>query len=138
VQVLEIVEDGAADGSGFKAEQRAHARQHRCIEPIGFGKLTDRLGKAPGLARVDLDDGHAGGRELDLHPAMIGARRLVDDTRRNGPDPSDQCLVARHRVVEPPSLAVRQAMNVEVVFRDIDANGNLRHLLPSPLLVLRG
>lgn len=138
VQVLEIIEARARHGPRRQAQQCAHAGEHCGIERVGLGKLADCLSEAFGLTGIDLDDGHPGRRELDLELAMVRPRGLVNDPRRHRPDPPDQRFMAGRRVVKTFFFIAGKAMCIEMVFRNVDSNGNFNHLLPLPLLVIRG
>src|SRR5690606_7628246 len=59
----------------------------------------------------------------------IGAGRLVDDAGAGfSAQPFQQSPVAVFVVGKTPACAVAHAMSVEMVFRDIDADGIVRHL----------
>jgi len=61
---------------------------------------------------------------------VITPRGFIDDPRWGIPDPSDQGLVASFGIIETPALIAWEAMHVEVVFRDINPDVSLCHLLP--------
>jgi len=68
-----------------------------------------RLGKAPGLARVDLDDRHLRCRERYLQLAVVGPGWFVNHAMRESPDPSDQGLVPSFAC--PAAKVIRQAVS---------------------------
>jgi hypothetical protein len=122
------------DRSRFKHEALAHAGQQSGIEAIGLGQASDGLCKASGLSRIDLDDRQVCLRKSSFEEAMISPGRLENDPHRHSilcRDPAQKPCQAGLVVGEPPGVAAGHAANIERGFRDIDADGNICHLLPS-------
>ena len=72
-----------------------------------------------------------------LEGGVIGAGRLEGDARDLRSDPADQRRVPGGVVGDAAGLAARPAAGVEMVFRDVDADGRLAHLFRCPMLVMR-
>ena len=129
MELLEVSQCIAAGGSRFQLQHRAHASQHCGVQRVGFCELADRLGEAARPTRIDLDERNAGGAQRAFEGALIGAGRLEHDAVcRSVCEPFDQCFVTALVVGKAPACAVGQAVGVEMVFRDIDADGIVVHL----------
>lgn len=130
MQFLEFIEQCAAKRPCRQSQHCPHARQHGGVASVGLGQLAGRFREAARLARIDLDQWQSGLGEAALKPAMVSSGRLVDDPSDPGADPAHQRLVALDCVVEAAALAAWEAIGVQRLFRDVDANGNVCHLLP--------
>ncbi len=53
--------------------QRSKARQQGCIEPIGFGELTQGFSEAAGVAGIDLRQRQAGRCEAAFQGAVVSS-----------------------------------------------------------------
>jgi hypothetical protein len=121
----------------IKLKHCAHARQHGCIDAVGLGALADRLGELAGPVRVYLDQAVPGRTQHAFQIAMVAAGCLVDHPNRPSANPASEPPEPRLVVVELPVRPVRQTVNVDRVFGNVDTDGIL-HRLSSPVLVMRG
>ena len=129
VKLLEFKQRFAARRPRLELQHCAHARQRRRIQAVGLRQLADRLGEAASLTGIDLDEGNAGRAQGALEGAVIGASRLEDDAPdRRLRAPLHKRLAPTLVVGEATARAVGQAMSVEMIFRDIDANSIVLHL----------
>src|SRR5690606_6489521 len=112
----------------LEVKPRTHAGQHGRAQPVGFGEPAGGLGKAPRLTRVDLDQRKACLRQPALEGPVIGTSRLIDDAAAGLSQPVDEGCVALRVVAKATACAVAGAVGVEMVFRDVDADGIVRHL----------
>jgi hypothetical protein len=129
VKLLEREQSVAAGRPLLKLQHCTHARQHRCIQAVGFRQTADRLGEAARLTRIDHGVRNAGRAQGDFESAVIGTGRFEHDAlHRPLHKPFDERPMAAPVVGETSALAVAQAMSVEMAFRDIDAEGIVLHL----------
>jgi hypothetical protein len=70
-----------------------------------------------------------------LEGAVIRAGGLKDHARGLPADPDDEGLVASLIIGETTGGSIAQAMNIEVVFRDVNADGR-GFIFSAPLLVI--
>lgn len=69
---------------------------------------------------------------------MIPAGRFEDDTSYvEAAQPRDHFPETMSVIGEGPFHAIREAVNIQPSFRDVDADGNVRHLFHTPMLVIR-
>jgi len=66
--------------------------------------------------------------QLALEGSMIGACRLIDDTRTGLPGPVQERPVAGFVIGKAPVRAVTETVGIEMVFRNIDSDGIAGHL----------
>src|SRR5580692_4050101 len=128
MELLEFGESLAARRTWLDRKERPHAGEQRRVEAIGLGELAGGLREAARLTRVDLDERQAGLGQGVLEGAVIRSGGLKDHARRIAADPDDQGLVASFVIAEPAAGAVGHAMDVEGLFRNIDADGRKGHL----------
>lgn len=129
---------GLARRTGIKLQESTHAGEHSSILPVGLGELAGGFGETPGLTRVDLDKCKAGIRQPALEGPVIGAGGLIDNAGAGVPgQPIEQCPVSGLVIGETAACPVADAVGVEMVFRDVDADGIVGHLSLGPLLVIR-
>ena len=121
----------------LRLDHRAHAGDQPGIDAVGLGLGADRLGEAPDPGRVQLRTRDVGSVQRLLEGGVIGARRLEDDARDLRADPAQEPPVPGRVVADAEALAVRPAAGVEMVFRDVDADGRLAHLFRCPMLAMR-
>ena len=57
MKLLEREQGVAAGRPRLKLQHCAHARQHRCIQAVGFRQTADRLGEAARLTRIRMPSG---------------------------------------------------------------------------------
>lgn len=122
--------DGLADARPwFEAENLAHAREHGGVDPIGFDELAGRLGETARLAGIDFGDRQTGGVERAFERTVIRACRLEHNALcRRGDQPFDQGFAAALVVGETARGAIGKTVDIEKIFRDINANGRRIHL----------
>ena len=134
---LELVEPGV-DGRLRRLRPRVDHRRHAGDEPridaVGLGLGADRLGEAPDPGGVELRGGEAGAVERALEGGVVGAGRLEGDEADavRGADPAEERPVSGGIVGDATGLAVRPAAGVEMIFRDVDADGRCRSSFPVP------
>jgi hypothetical protein len=108
--------------------QKLKVRAVRAIEAIGLSELAGRLREVARLTGADLDEWQAGLGQRVLEGAVIRAGGLKDHARGLPADPDDEGLVASLIIGETTGGSIAQAMNIEVVFRDVNADGRRIHL----------
>ena len=87
VKLLEREQSVAAGRPLLKLQHCTHARQHRCIQAVGFRQTADRLGEAARLTRIDLGVRNAGRAQGDFESAVIKADQPHgegEETNRHG------------------------------------------------------
>lgn len=113
----------------MRASMAASARSVPRLRGDKLCKLACGFGEAAGLPGIDLCQRQPRRAQRLLQIAVIGPCRLMDDPGdRRFAEPSDQRLVSSFRVVKALGFAIRKAMNVEKVFRNIHADGRKGHL----------
>ena len=118
----QLVQQRALRRAGFRLQQRAQAGEQGGIDPVGLGEPAGRLGKAAGLARIDLGEGQPCRTERALEAPVIGAGGLEHDALDGlAREPAEQRLVPGRVVGDPSRRAARMQVDVEVVFCDVDA-----------------
>jgi len=93
--------------------------------PVAPRLRRDKLGETAGLQRVDLDRRQSGFAQGQFECPVITSGRLEDDTRglvQFGP--GDQFGVIFAIVGEPAGNSLGVEMDIEMFFRDVDANGD--------------
>ena len=69
---------------------------------------------------------------------MVRTRGFVDDARHGlCADPSDNRCKSLAVICNLQRLTVNKTVQIDMVFRDVRADGNIRHLFSSPMLVIR-
>jgi hypothetical protein len=76
VQLLHGVEGRAHDRPHRRLQERREAGEHGGVDRVGLSMLADRLGEAPRLAGIDLDQGQTGRGQPALEGVVIGAGGL--------------------------------------------------------------
>lgn len=100
--------------------------QHRSVERVGLGALAGGLGEAASLPWIDLDARQAGLGEGVLQSSVISACCLEDDAGGlSRCDPDNQPGVAGAIVVELLEAAFGVNVDIEMIFRDVDADGDV-------------
>jgi hypothetical protein len=128
LQVFEHKQGVRSGRIRFQPQGSPHPGQDACIDGIGLGSGSARFGKATGLQRIDLDQRQLA-RQRRLEGPVIGPCRFEDDAGdRRLAEPADQGPEAPGRVLEPPRRLVFQSEDVEMGFRDVDANGMFSQL----------
>ena len=115
-------------------DHRAHAGDQAGVDAVGLGVGADGLGEAPDAGRVQLRRGDIGPVQRPLEGGVIGAGRLEGDARDVRSDPAEEPPVPGGVVADAAGLAARPAAGVEMVFRDVDADGRLLIFSGAPCL----
>jgi hypothetical protein len=114
---------GLSTGRGG-LEQGSKARQQGCIEPIGFGELTQGLSEAAGVAGIDLRQRQAGGRKTPLQHAVIRAGWLEDHALDSmAGEPGDEGAMAFGVIGEVARGPIGVKADIEAIFGNVDAGG---------------
>ncbi|GLS17056.1 hypothetical protein GCM10007874_00710 [Labrys miyagiensis] len=89
--MLHLIKGLADDEGRFRLEGTAITSQGHGVDAIGLGQLANAFGKAPGLARVELDGCKAGCIEGPFEVAMVSPGGFEYDTLDNpGRKPGNQ------------------------------------------------
>jgi hypothetical protein len=125
-QFGKAIDDLVFCGRDIRLHGGAEAGEHGGIDRLGFDTLTGCLGEATGLKRVDLDARQSGLAQGHFQCPVIGTCGLEDDARWVlGRRPGDQFGMAFTVIGELLNAACRVGVNIEMVFRDVDADGGL-------------
>jgi len=117
-----------------RRDHRAHAGDELGVDAVGLGLGAERLGEAPDAGGIELRKGQAGPVQRPLQGGMIAAGRLEGDAGDVAADPGDERPVPGGVVGDAAGLAARPAAGVEMVFRDVDADGRIGYLSGCPML----
>ena len=119
-QFAEVVNGFILCRGDARLQGGAEAGEHGGIDGVGFDAF------AGGLQRVELDGGQGGLAQRHLKGAVVSAGGFEDDAAwLFGSDPGDQPGDALAVVGKALGTALWMEMDVELVFRDIDAEADL-------------
>ncbi len=123
-QLLKVIQGLAHRGACLEFAECSEVGQHGRIDGVGLGSASNCFGKTPGLKRVDLDHWQPGLPKAPFESVVIGAGGFKDEALSLVllGEPVDQGCEAFAVVGEPARQVVRVEVDVEHVFRDVDAD----------------
>ncbi len=102
------------------------------VDPVGLGVPLGRLGVGPDLRRIDDHERQAGAGKPRRHDGLEAAGGFDrDDLGLEGGEAQGELLDAGAGAGHGEGLLDREQVNVELVFRDVDAGDDGVHPVPS-------